>query len=113
MGFTARKCSSKEAKGNKDWGGKKKKKKHFSSDLAKMAQRGKLKSKVETIQVKMACGEGKKQALLFHDAVRMVKVLFDLYLIFCAMERGTQQVKSIIGQLRNVLGFSNIPKERR
>lgn len=54
------------------------------------AQRGKLERKVKTMQAKMMCREGKKQPLLFNAAVRVLKILFNFYLILCAMERGTQ-----------------------
>lgn len=80
--FTAHKCSSKEAKGNKDWGGK--------NIFALTQQRWKLKWKAKTMQAKMTRREGKKQPLVFNAAVRMLKILFLFYLIFCAMERGAQ-----------------------
>lgn len=49
-----------------------------------------LKWKAKTMQAKMTRREGKKQPLVFNAAVRMLKILFLFYLIFCAMERGAQ-----------------------
>lgn len=41
------------------------------------------------------------------------KIWSNFYLIFCTVQRGTQQAQSIIGQLRNVLGFIKMPKQKK